>query len=160
MKIELQLPFSNDYKVGYIVTNKENRKMIILVDNSNRKTSTAYARYLLSVKLGRYLESNEQADHIDGNKCNDFIDNLQVLTAIENTRKYRVQSNTSRKMIELICPICGVVFIKEHNLSHLVKNSNFTVCSKECLYKMSSLKKSKEELIDIGNKQVIRIFRK
>lgn len=51
-------------------------------------TSTAYARYLMSVKLKRYLHDDEEVDHIYNDFTNDSIDNLQILSGSENTKKY------------------------------------------------------------------------
>jgi len=89
MKIKLEYPYNQDFKVGYLRTNRENRQTLYLVKNGQNKVtnSTAYARYLLAVKNGRYLESDEQADHIDNNKTNDSLDNLQILSKIENIKK-------------------------------------------------------------------------
>lgn len=87
MKIQLEYPYTQDWKAGYIVINRERRRTLILVSPDNRKSSTQYARYLLAVHLGRYLTSEETVDHIDGNKENDDISNLQILSRQENLRK-------------------------------------------------------------------------
>lgn len=54
-KIKLEHPYSNDWESGYLVTNKENRKTVILykgINGNNRKmSSTQYARYKLAVKI-------------------------------------------------------------------------------------------------------------
>ena len=87
MRINLEYPYSKDWKNGYVVVNPEGRKTLILFNNSKNRSSTQYARYLLSVKLGRYLANTETVDHIDGNKQNDDINNLQILSHKENTCK-------------------------------------------------------------------------
>lgn len=88
MKIELQPPFDKEWKHGYLVTNKENRKMVCLVNDRKTRKTISYARYIMSVKLGRELSKEEQVDHIDNDKTNDSIDNLQILTAEDNLAKY------------------------------------------------------------------------
>lgn len=87
MKIDLQYPYTQDWKNGYIVTNPEGRKTVILYNTQIDRSSTQYARYLLSVSLKRYLTDDETADHIDGDKSNDDLGNLQILTRTENIKK-------------------------------------------------------------------------
>lgn len=76
MKIDLKYPYSEKWKFGYIVTNSENRKTLILYNNCSDRTSTQYARYLLTIKLKRFLTEEETVDHIDGDKINDSLNNL------------------------------------------------------------------------------------
>lgn len=87
MKIDLQFPYTQDWKNGYIVTNPEGRKTVILYNTQIDRSSTQYARYLLSVSLKRYLTEDETVDHIDNNKSNDDPSNLQILTRTENIKK-------------------------------------------------------------------------
>ena len=75
-RIELEYPYNERWRKGYIVTNPEGRKTLILFNNKDDRSSTQYARYLLAVKLGRFLAPEETVDHIDGNKNN----NKQYLT--------------------------------------------------------------------------------
>lgn len=79
MKIDLQPPYSEDWRMGYLVTNPEGRRTVILYNSKESRSSTQYARYLCAVKLGRYLSESETVDHIDGDKTNDSIENLQVI---------------------------------------------------------------------------------
>lgn len=87
MKIDLQYPYSEDWRMGYLVTNPEGRRTVILFNSQESRSSTQYARYLCAVRLGRYLSESETADHIDGDKTNDSMENLQVITLSENIRK-------------------------------------------------------------------------
>ena len=50
-KLILEEPYKSIWKHGYIVTNKENRKTVILFNSKEDRTSTQYARYLMSVNL-------------------------------------------------------------------------------------------------------------
>lgn len=106
-KIQLEYPYNQDWKCGYVVTNPEGRKTLILWNSSKDRSSTQYARYLLAVHLGRYLTKDETVDHIDGNKQNDDLNNLQILSLAENTRKTHC-----KPPYELDCPICGIHFTK------------------------------------------------
>lgn len=106
MKIELKEPYKSKWKTGYILVNRENRRTVLLVNNKHDRTSTQYARYLMSVKLGRFLDPElETVDHIDGDKTNDNIDNLQLLTRLENIRK-----SQKKEDFECICPVCNINF--------------------------------------------------
>lgn len=106
MKIQLQKPYSDIWREGYLVTNKENRKMILLVGKSDERSTTSYARYLLSVNLCRFLLEEETVDHIDGDKTNDSIDNLQILSREDNIRK----SSKKITMVSFICDFCKKSF--------------------------------------------------
>lgn len=136
-KIELESPYSEVYRSGYLVVNPEGRRTLILYNSHRDRTSTQYARYLVSVKLGRFLTSDEQVDHIDGDKTNDDLDNLQVLSLEENVRK-------SNKLpdVTLVCPICQVVFTRTRSqlrgkLSKALAGN--LCCSRSCGGRMSHL---------------------
>lgn len=90
MKIDkIEYPFSELYKNGYIVMGQNGRRNICLMDKqNNRVTTIAYARYLMSVKLGRFLKADEEVDHIDNDPTNDTIENLQILSGEANRNKY------------------------------------------------------------------------
>ena len=107
IKIDLKYPYNTVWKYGYVTINRDNRRTLLLVGD-RRRSSTQYARYLLSVKLGRFLTKNETVDHIDGDKANDNIDNLQILSRSENTRKSQKKPD-----FKLVCPICKKVFVVE-----------------------------------------------
>lgn len=89
MKIDISnSPYYPDFISGYTFAHKkERRTYVVLVRPNGTKSCTAYARYLMSVKLGRKLSRSEQVDHIDEDKTNDSIDNLQVITQKENLAK-------------------------------------------------------------------------
>ena len=125
MRIELQPPYSNDWRLGYLVVNKEPRRNVILYNNTNSRSTVSYARYLMSVHLGRYLEDHEVVDHINNNKMDDRIDNFQILTGAENSRKSAKPAATT----ELECPVCRSMFTI-HN-RHLPFRNNPT-CSRKC----------------------------
>ena len=108
MKITLEYPYAVDWKLGYLQTNGEGRKTVILFNNEQDRSSTAYARYIMSVKLGRYLTSDEEVDHVDGNKFDDSPENLQLLTKEE----HRAKTTAERAVpyLKFICECCGKDF--------------------------------------------------
>ena len=126
--LDLQEPYKSDYSKGYLNINSEPRRVVLLVRNDGTKTSTSYARYLMSSHLGRYLNKDEHVDHIDNDKMNDVIENLQILTQKENNAKGR-----SRTYIELQCPICNKMFSREkRQITHKLKNGKTPTCSRRC----------------------------
>lgn len=132
MKINLEYPYNEIWDKGYIVTNPENRRTLILYNSKNDRTSTQYARYLLAVKLGRFLKEDETVDHLDGDKTNDSIDNLQVLSLADNNRK-----SFKKPDIIMKCPICGKIFTRTRTqLRGRLKKAlaNKVCCSRTCVY--------------------------
>lgn len=133
MKIELQSPFKENYKSGYLNQNKEPRNLVLLVRSDNTKTTVSYARYLMSVKLNRFLEKEEVVDHIDNNKLNDVIENLQIITSKENAIKSVIHLNKQSINIEIECPVCGTkTFKKRKNVLHKIKKGTKPTCSRKC----------------------------
>lgn len=139
-KIELEFPYNTKWKTGYLVTNKDNRKTIILVNNSKDRSSTQYARYLLAVRLKRFLSNEETVDHINNDKTDDSINNLQILTRAENIRKACKQPE-----IKLVCPTCGTIFYRSLTQLRGRKEraeSNSIACSRSCGGKLKHVLKS------------------
>ena len=81
--IDLEYPYNEIWKKGYLNTNKENRKTLTLYNSHGDRSSTQYARYLLAVSLGRFLTEQEHVDHIDNDKTNDSLENLRVVSIKE-----------------------------------------------------------------------------
>lgn len=138
-KINLAYPYNKRWASGYVVTSRDNRKTLILVNNESDRTSTQYARYLLAVKLGRFLTNEETVDHIDEDKTNDDINNLQILSMADNIRKSHKQPD-----MELICPICNTKFYRALTQLRSKKNRarlNMIACSRVCGGKLSHISK-------------------
>jgi hypothetical protein len=137
MKISLEKPFSDNWKSGYLVTNSENRKNVILFNNNKERSTVSFARYLMSVHLGRYLEPSEHVDHIDNDKTNDIIGNLQILTPRENNIKYVRFSGKEAKLVIICCCNCEKDFtMRQSNFKSKLKNSKTRLffCTKACQY--------------------------
>lgn len=127
MKINLEYPYSNDWKCGYLVTNPEGRKTVILYNSNTDRSSTAYARYLLAIKNGRYLTEDEEADHIDTDHENDDYDNLQILSINEHKEK-TFHEQSGRSYNSFVCNNCGIIFNRE--IRKITKYTKY--CSVEC----------------------------
>ncbi|AUR82668.1 hypothetical protein NVP1026O_077 [Vibrio phage 1.026.O._10N.222.49.C7] len=98
--IELQHPYSADWRKAYLNINSDGRRTLTLYNSDDDRSSTQYARYLLAVKLGRYLTKDETVDHIDDDKTNDDVSNLQLMSMVDNLKKRTVY-------LEGLCFICG-----------------------------------------------------
>jgi len=129
-KINLDYPYNTIWKHGYLLSNRENRQILILFDSESNRTTTQYARYLLGVKLGRFLTKEETVDHIDNDKTNNDINNLQILSISENIRK-----SSQLPDVTLVCPICQTTFIRTRSQLRgrydRAKN-NLICCSRQC----------------------------
>lgn len=125
MKIELQEPYKSRWKKGYLVTNPEQRKTVILYNNKSDRSSVSYARYLMSCSLGRFLTKEEHVDHVNEDKTEDNLNNLQILTPAENIRK----SLPEETINTFTCPICGKEF--QRTLQRSSGKTNIT-CSRSC----------------------------
>lgn len=134
MKLALEKPYSDDWDYGYLVKNKEDRKQVCLyVKDGEKRTTTPFARYLMSVEIGRYLRDDEHVDHIDEDKTNDSVDNLQILTPLENSKKYFLLKGKRAKKVVLSCPQCQEDFmLTERHYKSRIKNNKRIFCSKNC----------------------------
>jgi hypothetical protein len=143
-KIELQYPYSEDFKAGYLNINKEPRKTLLLVRNDGSKTSTSYARYLMSVHLQRYLKEEEHVDHIDNDKLNDNIANLQILSAKDNNIKKNKFYDIKEVFHKLECPVCKNIFYRSSkNAYKAIVLGKKQCCSRSCGGKFSYINKTK-----------------
>ncbi len=124
------LPPYDDYNVYKVFHAAENRYMAILV-NSQRRTSTSYARYVMACHLGRKLEEFEQVDHIDNDPSNDDPSNLQLLSATDNRLKH--SSTLVTAWCRTTCPVCGTPIERRWKQTHVAKKSGkYTTCSRRC----------------------------
>jgi hypothetical protein len=140
MKIELEEPYKSLYKSGYIVINKENRRMVLLSRADKSQTTTSYARYLYSVKLGHLVPDDLHVDHINDDCTDDRIENFQLLTPEQNRLK---QEQKYREYIQIkhnmICNNCNKPFVltdRQLKMKQKAGIKNF-YCDKECFTEYS-----------------------
>jgi len=127
-KIELEYPYNEKWKSGYLNINSDGRRTLSLYNSHTDRSSTQYARYLMSVHLGRFLEPTEQVDHKDEDKTNDNIGNLQILTIVENNIKTHKQPD-----INLTCPVCMKGFSRTRTqVAWKIKTGKKICCSRKC----------------------------
>lgn len=158
-KIKLQFPYTTKWSTGYMVINKENRKHVLLIASDGKRSSTSYARYLMSVHEGRFLEKDEQVDHIDNDKTNDVIENLQILSVTDNIRKEA--AHKGKLTAEIKCPECGKVFTKCKGITQAVKSfeGKVTCCSAACARRFSKRRLTRQERDKISKDSLLRVFR-
>lgn len=135
MKIELESPFKEKWKFGYLRVTNEGRNCVDLYNTDSDRTTISYARYLMSVKLGYEVPEGLEVDHRDDDKTNDDIDNLQLLTPLQNKiKKDEYYLEHVQVSYGYECAYCGISFIlteREVNM-RLAKNVEYAYCSRSC----------------------------
>lgn len=129
MKLDLKEPYKSDFKSAYCYKNKEPRRVVSLIKENGSRTSTSYARYLMSCHLGRYLDEDEHVDHINGDPLDDRIENLQILSVQENNSK-----SASTKYLKCVCPVCKKEFEVQKSKTYWGGSGNkkYQNCSRSC----------------------------
>ena len=127
-RIKLKYPYNKKWNHGYLYINNDGRRIVHLYKNDKKRSTTQYARYLMSVHLGRMLTSTEHVDHIDEDKTNDNIKNLQILTPKENNLKTHKKPD-----VKLKCPICSKTFSRTRTqLRGRLHRLESVCCSRRC----------------------------
>ena len=95
--------------------------------------------------------------HKDGNKRNNVISNLILMNGLAHLEMHGEEQTSS--FVELKCPACDTIFIREKRNSFITKNGRYSVCSRRCMGAMSgvSRKVAKNDKRLTGN--VVREFR-
>lgn len=126
MKIEVSEYYKEKGVISvYVNINKEPRRVATLKYENGELHSMSYAKYLYTSYYNCDVAKGDEVDHINGNKMDDRIENLQVISGKLNKNKSKIR----KKMIELICPVCGSKFLfEERNLSTHVN----PCCSRRC----------------------------
>ena len=137
MWIELEEPYKALWDKGYLSVSEEGRKYLSLYKNGVRVSSTTYARYLMSVKLGHFVPDHLTVDHKDNDCTNDDPNNLQLLTQSENSLKEsqrRYGSYEDKEMYGYQCVYCETNFIitlAERN-KRIYTGVEHAFCSRNC----------------------------
>ncbi|AUR86319.1 HNH nuclease [Vibrio phage 1.084.O._10N.261.49.F5] len=129
-RIPLKEPYHSSWSKGYLRKSSQSPRMLLdLVNSDEDRTTTSFARYLFSVKLGYLVPEGFEIDHIDGDPSNDDISNLQMLTVEEHIRKSS-EERSGRTFTELTCPNCYKTFETESRNIRPDRVRNF--CSRSC----------------------------
>lgn len=113
MVFQLEEPFKSLYKRAYFRRDPRGRCRVDLVVDSKNRTTIAYARYLMCVKVGYVIQKEYDVDHIDGDCSNDDISNLQILLKSDHISKSAKERATGRNIKEINCAFCGKLFSRE-----------------------------------------------
>lgn len=104
--------------------------------NCNKHNYVLEHRIVMEAHLGRLLTKDEVVHHINGNKKDNRIENLEVMNSREHLSRHgKCQGKT---MVELKCPQCKKIFIKEKRKSFLIIITESSFCSKSCSAKFWS----------------------
>ena len=115
-------------KVVYSPIIHNGRRQISIYDTETQKlTSTSYARYLMEQHLGRRLDPDEEVHHKDGDKLNDSLNNLEVLLVSEHKIIH-----SGRQVY--VCPVCLCQFERRVSTVERRKRQGFQgpFCSISC----------------------------
>lgn len=94
--------------------------------NANEHGYVLHHRVVMENSINRLLTKSEVVHHKDENKKNNDLSNLELM---ERSEHNRLHASTGRAMVELVCPNCGVVFIKPKNQ---LSNKQQPKCSRKC----------------------------
>jgi hypothetical protein len=127
-------PYEEYYFYQPSFSTKEGRYVINLFHKLDKThTTISNARFVYETYHQIKLLKNQFVDHKDSNKSNDSIDNLQVLTRQENHNKSLIEYNVKKTFVELCCPNCNNIFVRQKRVTFLCKrNGKFTACSRHC----------------------------
>ena len=139
MVFDLEEPFKSLYRKSYLREDKFGRKRVDLVNSEKDRTTIAYARYLMCVKVGYVLSNEYEVDHIDRDCSNDDITNLQILTKEDHLYKTSLEMTTGRNTKIVNCACCGKLFEREVRQIRYEKQ----LCSRVCNGKLSNNLKEK-----------------
>lgn len=131
MRIVLNKPYSDDWRLGYLRASPDGRKRVDLFNSNSDRTTVSYARYLMACREGRYLTEDEEVDHKDTDPTNDRLDNLQILSTKEHRLK-TAKENTGRSIVTLSCCNCGTLFDRELRLIKFKPSQVNHFCSRSC----------------------------
>lgn len=127
-EIELQEPYRSLWRKGYLRVRADGRKIVDLYNSNEDRTSTAYSRYLISVKIGEILSEEFEVDHKDSDKTNDCISNLQIMTKESHREKTRKEMS-GRNCVTLVCHFCKTDFERE---VRNIRDQENHFCSRKC----------------------------
>ena len=128
--IDLESPFKELWKKGYLVVSKGLRKNVVLFNSDSDRTTISYARYLMCVKIGDFLPASVEVDHIDADKTNDTLENLQVLSVEDHKIKTAKEAAAkSMGVQEVACAYCHTLFNRR---VRTIRNGRKIFCSRSC----------------------------
>lgn len=136
MRIDLEEPYKSMYKAGYLNVGSDGRRRVWCTNEEGVTVfGTAFARYLMSVKLGYLVPDEYEVDHKDDDFTNDDINNLQILTKEQNLlkQKYNYVMNV-QQTFGFECAYCTTPFllVEAEVRERQRKGGVYAFCSHRC----------------------------
>lgn len=117
----------DEYRVYGPYTRKDNRQVVILVNDKQEHKTVSYPKYLVEKFLDRYLDKDDTVDHIDGNFTNNELSNLRVIP-----RDIHARSHTKHlEPIVKVCAVCGKEFLTTNGSRIVCDNKS---CHGKCAH--------------------------
>lgn len=117
---------------------KDNRQIVIIVENNGKRRTVSYPKWLMELQLGRRLDPDlETVDHLDSNFDNNDISNLRIVPRNEHSA-----DDTRRvKPVKFQCAWCDKEFERSPRLvrDKARKNKAGPFCSRPCAGKYSRM---------------------
>ena len=110
--------------------------------------------YIWWKNTGELIEKGENIHHINGNKRDNRFENLEKISINKHNDYHHKRGIT---YVELKCPICNTVFIRERRQTHLVIQKKATLCSRSCSSKWSHLTDNEQD--EKLQENVLKIFK-
>jgi len=107
---------------------KDGRQHVVIVEDSGKKRTVSYPKYLVEQKFGRQLDPmTETIDHIDTDFTNNSIDNLRIIPRSQHAS----EDAKRRKFPEVKCIWCETIFKLTRNQEQKKKKAG-PFCSRHC----------------------------
>lgn len=139
------MAYGDDMKIYGPYKRKDDRLIVIVVEESGIKRTVSYPKWIMELQLGRKLDPDlETVDHIDSDHTNDSLDNLRIMP-----RKEHSTEDTRRvKNVKFNCAWCKKEFERSPRLvrDKARKNKAGPFCSRQCAGQYS--RKLQLKLID------------
>lgn len=117
---------------------KDNRQIVIIVENNGKRRTVSYPKWLMELQLGRKLDPDlETVDHLDSNFDNNDLSNLRIVPRNEHSA-----DDTRRvKPVKFKCAWCDKEFERSPRLvrDKARKNKAGPFCSRTCAGKYSRM---------------------
>ena len=132
------------YNDGRLFSKKVNRFLKGKIDNVGYRVYSLAIMNEQTGKNGKMLYSHRLVaeyflpnpnnlpivHHKDENKLNNNPNNLELMKRSDHVRMHVKERGS--KLVELKCPGCGKIFVKEKRNTFLQKNGEYTCCSRKC----------------------------